>query len=105
MNSGDKPSWFERKIFWKLSARLSMPSLSAVSFPTAAVSIVVVAFTPSTEVKGVTPFSSLPVLFPAADKLGECTVFPSVTLDVVLPREVNTDAAGAVRLPNCTGGG
>ena len=92
-------------MFWKSSARSAALSLLAVSFPTAVALIVAVALAPATEAKGISPFSSLPVPFPAAGKLGECTVFPSVTLDAMLPREVNADAVGAVRLPNCTGGG
>jgi hypothetical protein len=64
-----------------------------------------VAFTPATEVEGISPFSSLPVPFPAADKMGEETMFRSVPRCVMFPREVNTGGTGAFLLSSCTGGG
>ena len=82
-----------------------MCSLLTVSFPTTVVSITVAAFKPATEVKGISPFSLLPVPFQAADAVDEDSMFPSESLCVTFPRGVNTDATGAFLLSSCKGGG
>jgi hypothetical protein len=105
LSSGDKPSCSERRIFRKLSASSATLPLLTVSFPTAVVSIVVAAFKPSTEVKGISPLSLLSVPFPAADKVGEDKMYPSLSLCVIFPRGSNTGETGAFLLASCTGGG
>jgi hypothetical protein len=60
-------------------------------FPTAVVLVAGAAFTPTPEVKGLSPFFSLPVPFPATGKAGEGKMFPSVPLCVMFPRGSNTD--------------
>jgi hypothetical protein len=64
-------------------------AFQAVSFPTAVVLVAGVAFVPTSEVKGLSPFSS------SAGEVGEGKVFPSALLCVMFPRGSGTIGAGA----------